>query len=273
MDVKVIRIVAIGLVIAFGFSLCQLLAGPTEAASQVGGTQAENAPPAGEHVDQDPGAASYAKHCAVCHGQQREGNLPGFPPLMGIAHRMSENQISDLIHKGKGRMPGFPKLQDGELTVLLHYLVTPGPASQAAGNAPKGGEGSDIAEAGRALFHQNCSFCHGAQAQGTDQAPGLVRNTLVNQDRNGDVLGPIIKEGRPAKGMPAFGALPPETIADVEASGRWPGKVVTEVEPAGPFWEAEPEHQDYLERYPHGYTCHYVRPDWVLPLRTEAAVN
>jgi peptide-methionine (S)-S-oxide reductase len=56
-----------------------------------------------------------------------------------------------------------------------------------------------------------------------------------------------------------------DTIADVEASGIWPGKVVTEVVPAGPFWEAEPEHQDYLERYPDGYTCHYVRPDWKLP--------
>ena len=58
-----------------------------------------------------------------------------------------------------------------------------------------------------------------------------------------------------------------ETIADVNASGLWPGKVVTEVEPAGDFWEAEPEHQDYLERYPHGYTCHFVRPDWKLPAR------
>jgi len=55
------------------------------------------------------------------------------------------------------------------------------------------------------------------------------------------------------------------TIADVDASGIWPGKVVTEVEPAGDFWQAEPEHQDYLERIPHGYTCHFVRPDWVLP--------
>jgi peptide-methionine (S)-S-oxide reductase len=55
------------------------------------------------------------------------------------------------------------------------------------------------------------------------------------------------------------------TIDDVNASGLWPGKVVTELEPAGDFWEAEPEHQDYLERYPHGYTCHYVRPDWKLP--------
>ncbi|HKL52074.1 MAG TPA: peptide-methionine (S)-S-oxide reductase MsrA [Wenzhouxiangellaceae bacterium] len=58
-----------------------------------------------------------------------------------------------------------------------------------------------------------------------------------------------------------------ETIADVEASGLWPGKVVTEVEPAGPFWEAEPEHQDYLQRYPNGYTCHFPRRDWVLPER------
>ena len=56
-----------------------------------------------------------------------------------------------------------------------------------------------------------------------------------------------------------------ETIADVNASGLWPGKVVTEVEPVGDFWEAEPEHQDYLERFPNGYTCHFPRPNWVLP--------
>jgi len=62
-----------------------------------------------------------------------------------------------------------------------------------------------------------------------------------------------------------------ETNADVEASGRWPGKVVTEVTAAGPFWEAEPEHQDYLERYPSGYTCHYVRPGWRLEHRQESA--
>ena len=61
-----------------------------------------------------------------------------------------------------------------------------------------------------------------------------------------------------------------DTIADVNASGLWPGQVVTEVEPAGPFWEAEPEHQDYLERYPEGYTCHFVRPGWKLPHREEA---
>ncbi len=58
-----------------------------------------------------------------------------------------------------------------------------------------------------------------------------------------------------------------DTIADVDASGLWPGKVVTELAEVGPFWEAEPEHQDYLERIPNGYTCHFIRPDWRLPRR------
>jgi len=60
-----------------------------------------------------------------------------------------------------------------------------------------------------------------------------------------------------------------DTIADVDASGLWPGKVVTEVAPAGDFWEAEPEHQDYLQKYPAGYTCHYPRPNWKLPRRAQ----
>ena len=61
-----------------------------------------------------------------------------------------------------------------------------------------------------------------------------------------------------------------DTIADVDASGLWPGKVVTEVVPAREFWEAEPEHQDYLERVPNGYTCHFVRPGWTLPHRSRS---
>ena len=60
-----------------------------------------------------------------------------------------------------------------------------------------------------------------------------------------------------------------DTIADVEASGLWPGKVVTEVSPVGPFWEAEPEHQDYLEKIPNGYTCHFIRPNWKLLVRKD----
>ena len=62
-----------------------------------------------------------------------------------------------------------------------------------------------------------------------------------------------------------------DTIADVDASGLWPGKVKTELSPLGDFWEAEPEHQDYLERIPNGYTCHFVRPGWKLPRRADAA--
>jgi len=62
-------------------------------------------------------------------------------------------------------------------------------------------------------------------------------------------------------------AVAEDTVADVNASGLWPGRVVTSIEPARAFWEAEPEHQDYLEKYPNGYTCHFIRPDWVLPKR------
>ncbi|GHG83304.1 peptide-methionine (S)-S-oxide reductase MsrA [Pseudodonghicola xiamenensis] len=58
-----------------------------------------------------------------------------------------------------------------------------------------------------------------------------------------------------------------EAIADVDASGLWPGRVVTEVEPVGDFWQAEEEHQDYLVKHPNGYTCHFPRPGWVLPKR------
>ena len=64
-----------------------------------------------------------------------------------------------------------------------------------------------------------------------------------------------------------------DAVADVNASGLWPGKVVTEVAPAGPFWEAEPEHQDYLQRFPDGYTCHFVRPHWKLLRRDEAKAS
>lgn len=66
-------------------------------------------------------------------------------------------------------------------------------------------------------------------------------------------------------------AIAMDTIADVDASGLWPGRVVTEVEPVSDFWEAEPEHQDYLVRHPNGYTCHFPRAGWVLPKRSSAA--
>ena len=72
-------------------------------------------------------------------------------------------------------------------------------------------------------------------------------------------------------GSPDQKRIAEDTIADVNASGLWPNKVVTELEPVRDFWEAEPEHQDYLEKYPNGYTCHFIRPAWKLPKRVNAA--
>src|SRR6202012_1888300 len=87
--------------------------------------QTENVPAAKAPVPSNPGAQAYAEHCAICHGDQRQGNLPGFPPLLGISRRMTDDKIADMIHAGKGRMPGFPAVQDAELTALLHYLSAP----------------------------------------------------------------------------------------------------------------------------------------------------
>jgi peptide-methionine (S)-S-oxide reductase len=68
-------------------------------------------------------------------------------------------------------------------------------------------------------------------------------------------------------GNPEQARIARETLSDVDRSGAWPGAVVTQVEPFDSFWEAEPEHQDYLLRNPHGYTCHFPRPQWKLPAR------
>lgn len=89
-------------------------------------------------------------------------------------------------------------------------------------------------------------------------------------DRQGNDLGPSYRS-EIFYLSPAQKAVAEETIADVDASGLWPGKVVTALSPAGDFWEAEPEHQDYLQRLPNGYTCHFARPGWVLPRRATAS--
>jgi mono/diheme cytochrome c family protein len=163
--------------------------------------QSENVPPARITPRQDPGAQSYAQHCAICHGDQRQGNLPGFPPLLGISHSMTNDKIAELIHTGKGRMPGFPSLGGGELDALLHYLGT-------AGSAPKTETTSavhtSLSAAGEALFQQNCAFCHGRDAQGGETGPDLTQSRLVRHDRTGDDIAKVIHEGRPDNKMPAF---------------------------------------------------------------------
>lgn len=86
----------------------------------------------------------------------------------------------------------------------------------------------------------------------------------TTKNRQGNDLGPSYRSAIYFT-SPAQEEMAKRTIVDVDRSGLWPGKVVTEVEPAGDFWEAEPEHQDYLERIPNGYTCHFPRPNWKLP--------
>jgi mono/diheme cytochrome c family protein len=156
----------------------------------------------------ESGAESYAQHCAICHGDQREGNLPGFPPLVGISHRLSNEKIADLIHAGKGRMPGFPGVKDGELTALLQFLTT---AENAQTTAESSASGTSLSKAGEALFQQNCAFCHGRDAMGGETGPDLTQSKLVRKDRTGDEIAKVIREGRPDNKMPPFNFSTQET--------------------------------------------------------------
>ncbi len=172
----------------------------------------------------DAGAASYAKHCAVCHGAERQGNLPGFPSLIGISHRMTETQIAATIHSGKGRMPGFPAIDGAELKELTAYVsVSPAAAPSAAGEASE-------AKAGQELFHQNCAFCHGRDAMGGETGPDLTQSKLVLADKTGDKIAAVVREGRPENKMPAFNFSSPELKslvafihARVRAAAEHPG--------------------------------------------------
>jgi mono/diheme cytochrome c family protein len=149
----------------------------------------------------DPGAAVYAKRCAICHGTNREGSLPAFPPLQGISHRYSNDQLTTFIHTGKGRMPGFPKLEGDDLTNLLNFLSAASAEPAAASTSSKE---SPEAAAGEALFHQNCAFCHGRDAMGGETGPDLTQSKLVLSDNGGDKISVVVHEGRLEKKMPAF---------------------------------------------------------------------
>lgn len=168
--------------------------------------QVEQRPATPAAGPENPGAKSYAKQCAICHGDQREGILPSFPPLVGIKRQMNDQQLTDLIHKGKGRMPGFPKLPDAELTSLLAYLSTTESSPVIASSGAENGSvhSSSLAEAGGGLFQQNCAFCHGRDAMGGESGPDLTQSKLVQGDKNGNQISEVVRNGRPEKKMPAF---------------------------------------------------------------------
>ena len=156
----------------------------------------------------ETGADAYASHCAICHGEQRQGILPAFPPLAGIKHQMTDPQIIAFIHQGKGRMPAFPKLEGGELTALMHYLSSPvlsvsDTVTNVNGNVA-GVHSSGLEEAGKSLFQQNCAFCHGRDTMGGETGPDLTRSKLVLADVAGDKISEVVRDGRPEKKMPAF---------------------------------------------------------------------
>ena len=186
-----------------------------------------------ETATADPGAAAYAKHCAICHGPEREGILPGFPPLVGISHQMTPEQIAAIVHSGKGRMPGFPAMQGAELSALVRFLnqAPAAPAEEHAGAANGSGEGSGQVQAGRALFLQNCAFCHGRDAMGGESGPDLTQSDLVLTDHDGDKIAQVVREGRQgANKMPAFNFSSQELAglvafihARVQAAAEHPG--------------------------------------------------
>ena len=201
--VKRFRIVLVTAAVVTAAAVLQFTPGSIQAAQQNPAAQTEGVERPEGKTAGNAGTESYAKHCAICHGDQREGNLPGFPPLLGINHRMSDDKIADLIHTGKGRMPGFPNLQGNELTALLQYLATAETLPQTAGGT-KAGETSGLAEAGRSLFHQNCAFCHGRDAMGGETGPDLTQSNLVLNDTTGEKIAAVIHEGRPNNKMPSF---------------------------------------------------------------------
>ena len=196
-------IVALGSILAYGIS-------PPAVAAQN-----ETAPKADTQQSKDPGAATYAKNCAVCHGDHRQGHPPAFPSLVGVSQRLTETQIADLIHTGKAPMPAFPNLQGEELNALLHYLATPEPASRGA-EGPVAAPPSGLAEAGGALFSQNCAFCHGRDAEGGETGPDLTQSKLVQSDTTGEKIAEVIRDGRPDNKMPSF-KFSPEQISSLIA--------------------------------------------------------
>ena len=164
----------------------------------------------------DAGAESYTKHCAICHGDYRQGILPGFPPLADIKRQMPDKQITQLVREGKGRMPAFKMISDDELANLLKYLgTTPAeapPPPEPTGRTRQGIQLTGEAAAGESLFQQNCAFCHGRDAMGGETGPDLTASKLVLSDKDGSKIAAVVRDGRIVadKRMPAFQFSKPE---------------------------------------------------------------
>jgi mono/diheme cytochrome c family protein len=205
--------IAVLLRVGVGFLLFQTPLVPAYAASGYSSSEAHPAQSSNTAAPDKKGASAYENHCAICHGEQREGILPSFPPLLSVKRQMTDQQITQLIHTGKGRMPGFPKLQSDELTALLSYLASPPLVVPTATDSSGGAASSNIVDAGNGLFHQNCAFCHGRDTMGGETGPDLTRSKLVLEDNKGDKISEVVRNGRPEKKMPAFNFSDQELIS------------------------------------------------------------
>jgi len=173
-------------------------------AQATGGATKDNA------GDDSAGAKSFAANCAICHGDHLEGNLPAFPPLLGVRHHLTDAQITEIVQKGKDRMPGNPDIKGEELASLLRYLQSADEAASKPASGAETGQAAVLAEAGGALFQQNCAFCHGRDAMGGESGPDLTRSKIVRTDVHGEKISQVVREGRPEKKMPAFNFSAPE---------------------------------------------------------------
>ena len=131
--------------------------------------------------------------------------LPAFPPLLGIQHRMTNDKIAELIHTGKGRMPGFPNLQDGELSALVHFLDAAGPCRSDAGNGAESTQASRLLRRRRGAVSAELRLLPWARCRWAARSgPDLTQSKLVRSRHDGDKIAAVVREGRPGNKMPAF---------------------------------------------------------------------
>jgi len=160
--------------------------------------------------DGTPGERAYRNLCSVCHGAHREGSPPAFPSLVGLAQRQSDNDVMQLIHQGKGRMPGFPSIDGSLLQSLLAYLKSTEPNASDDKKELASTAQQQVNPAGAASYAAHCAICHGDLREGIEPSfPALLG---VGSRMNTQQMLAIIHDGKGR--MPGFHSIPdPEMSA------------------------------------------------------------
>lgn len=162
---------------------------------------------AGQATSAAHGAEVYAANCAMCHGKNREGNVPVFPTLVGVSSRLTQAQITEVVKNGRGKMPMPANVKGDDVTAVVAYLMSADQSAAPAAPAPPMAQMAavPVTDPGGKVYQQNCTFCHGRDAMGGESGPDLTRSKLVHDDKNGDLIGEVVRLGRNGdKKMPAF---------------------------------------------------------------------